>query len=38
MAATIFTVVLGASIAAFFIWTAENGRRADREREWGKRD
>ncbi|RZF24292.1 hypothetical protein EVC45_39665 [Paraburkholderia sp. UYCP14C] len=23
---------------AFFMWTAENGRRADREREWGKRD
>ncbi|GJH21882.1 hypothetical protein CBA19CS22_35090 [Caballeronia novacaledonica] len=36
MGATIFTVVLGVSIAAFFMWTANNGRKADRERDWGK--
>jgi hypothetical protein len=34
--ATIFTLVLGVSIAAFFMWTANNGRKADRERDWGK--
>ena len=36
MGATIFTLVLGVSIAAFFMWTANNGRKADRERDWGK--
>lgn len=34
----IFTLGLGLSIAESFIWTAENGRRTDREREWAKRD
>lgn len=38
MTASIITLVVGVSIAAFFMWTGENGRRADREREWGKRD
>ncbi|SAK73532.1 hypothetical protein AWB80_04114 [Caballeronia pedi] len=36
MGASIFTLVLGVSIAAFFMWTSNNGRKADRERDWGK--
>ncbi|BAO93047.1 hypothetical protein CBA19CS42_20230 [Caballeronia novacaledonica] len=36
MGATIFTVVLGLSIAGFFMWTNHNGQKRDREREWGK--
>lgn len=36
MGATIFTLVLGVSIAAFLMWTSNNGRKADRERDWGK--
>ncbi|SAL07948.1 hypothetical protein AWB81_08442 [Caballeronia arationis] len=36
MGATIFTVVLGLSIAGFFLWTGHNGQKADRERDWGK--
>ncbi|MGF6649609.1 hypothetical protein OKW34_000171 [Paraburkholderia youngii] len=38
IAGSIVTLVVGVSIAVFFMWTAENGRRADHEREWGKRD
>lgn len=35
MGATIFTFVLGVSIAAFFMWTGNNGQRRDREIELG---
>jgi hypothetical protein len=34
MGATIFTLVLGLSIAAFFSWTTHNGQKRDRERDW----
>lgn len=36
MGATIFTLLLGISIAVFFGWTGYNGKKADRERDWGK--
>ncbi|MGF6265399.1 hypothetical protein OKW49_006392 [Paraburkholderia youngii] len=36
MGATIFTLVLGLSIAGFLMWSADNGRKRDRERDWGK--
>jgi hypothetical protein len=32
MSETIFTLVFGLSIAAFLMWTADNGRKRDRER------
>ncbi len=35
MGATIFTFVFGLSIAAFFMWTSNNGQRRDREIELG---
>ncbi|CAD6559336.1 hypothetical protein LMG24235_06641 [Paraburkholderia sabiae] len=38
MTASIITLVLGLSIAAFFLWTNNNGVKRDREREWGKHD
>jgi hypothetical protein len=38
MTASIITLVLGVSIAAFFLWTNNNGIKRDREREWGKTD
>ena len=38
MTASIITLVLGLSIAAFFLWTNNNGIKRDREREWGKSD
>lgn len=34
MGASIFTLVFGLAIAAFFGWTTHNGRKADRERDW----
>jgi nitrogen fixation-related uncharacterized protein len=36
MGASIVTLVLGVSIAAFFMWTNHNGQKRDRERDWGK--
>lgn len=38
MAANIITLVVGVSIAVFFLWTNNNGIKRDRERAWGKRD
>jgi hypothetical protein len=38
MTASIITLALGLSIAAFFLWTNNNGIKRDREREWGKSD
>ena len=38
MVASIITLVLGLSIAAFLGWTNNNGIKRDREREWGKSD
>lgn len=35
MGASIFTAVLVVAIAVFFGWTARNGQKADRERDWG---
>ncbi|MGF6637163.1 hypothetical protein OKW35_000200 [Paraburkholderia sp. MM5477-R1] len=38
MVANLITLVVGVSIAAFFLWTNNNGIKRDRERAWGKRD
>lgn len=38
MVANLITLVVGVSIAAFFLWTNSNGRKRDHERAWGKRD
>jgi len=35
MSTGIFVLAMSIVISAFFIWTSNNGRKADREREWG---